>query len=103
MRTDAFYAAEAGGQVAINQVPDNLSAIPKTSIKEDSYYWSGSPIDEGSPQPLKSLGLFPKAGFDTSLEFKRFQLNTTGKFLAGTKEVEVQVTYGPFPTSTGYN
>ena len=63
VRTDAFYAAEAGIQVAINQVPDNTNPIPKTKIKEDSYYWSGGAKDEGSPKSLMSLGLHPKAGF----------------------------------------
>jgi len=103
VRMDAFYAAEAGIQVAINQVPDNTNAIPKTKIKEDSYYWSGGAKDEGNPQSLMSLGLSPKAGFDSSWTFKRFQLNTTGKFFGATKELEVQVTYGPFRASTEYN
>jgi Tfp pilus assembly protein PilX len=103
VRMDAFYAAEAGIQVAINQVPDNTNPIPKTKIKEDSYYWSGDAQHEGNPQPLKSLGLCPKAGFDSSWAFKRFQVNTTGKFFGATKEIEVQVTYGPFRASTEYN
>ena len=103
VRADAFYAAEAGIQVAINQVPDNLSPIPKTTIKEDSYYWSGRTQDEGSPQPLQSLGLYAKAAFDSTWAFKRFQVNTTGKYFGATKEMETQVTYGPFRTGTEYN
>lgn len=103
VRTDAFYAAEAGIQVAINQVPDNTNPIPKTKIKEDSYYWSGGAKDQGSPKSLASLGLHPKAGFDSTWAFKRFQLNTAGKFSGATKELEVQVTYGPFREGTGYN
>ena len=103
VRMDAFYAAEAGIQVAINQVPDNTSPIPRTKIKEDSYYWSGGAKDEGSPTSLMSLGLSPKAGFDSSWAFKRFQLNTAGKFFGATKELEVQVTYGPFRVGTEYN
>ncbi len=103
VKIDAFYAAEAGIQVAMNQVPDNLSPIPKTTIKEDSYYWSGSTQDEGNPQPLKSLGLNPKVAFDSSWAFKRFQANTTGKFMGATKEIEVQMSYGPFRTGTEYN
>ena len=103
VRADAFYAAEAGIQVAINQIPDNTNPIPKTRIKEDSYYWSGGATDEGGPQSLTSLGLHPKAGFDSSWAFKRFQLNTTGKFFSTTKELEVQVSYGPFRPGTDYN
>ncbi len=103
VRTDAFYAAEAGIQVAINQIPDSTNPILKNNIKEDSSYWSGGTKDEGSPKSLTSLGLHPKAGFDSSWAFKRFQLNTTGKFLETTKELEVQVTYGPFRPGTEYN
>jgi Tfp pilus assembly protein PilX len=103
VRTDAFYAAEAGIQVAINQLPDNTNAIPKTKINEDSYYWSGASKDEGSPKSLASLGLDPKAGYDSSWAFKRFQVNTAGKFSGATKELEAQVSYGPFRPGTDYN
>ena len=103
VRADAFYAAEAGIQVAINQVPDNTNAIPKTKLKEDSYYWSGGANDEASSKSPTSLGLHPKAGFDSSWAFKRFQLNSTGKFSGTTKEIEVQVSYGPFRAGTEYN
>ncbi len=102
MRADAFYAAEAGIQVAINQIPDSTNPIPKTKLKEDSYYWSGGTNDEGSPKSLKNLGLRPKTGFDSSWAFERFQLNTTGKFSGTTKEIEVQVSYGPYRTGTEY-
>ena len=102
VRADAFYAAEAGIQVAINQIPDNPNPILKTKLKEDSYYWSGGTNDEGSPKSLKNLGLNPKAGFDSSWAFERFQLNTTGKFFGTTKEIEVQVSYGPFRVGTEY-
>ena len=102
MRADAFYAAEAGIQVAINQIPDNTNPIPKTKLKEDSYYWSGGTKDEESPKSLKNLGSHTKAGFDSSWTFERFQLNTTGKFSGTTKEIEVQVSYGPFRVGTEY-
>ena len=103
VRTDAFYAAEAGIQVAINQLPDNISPIPKTKINEDSYYWSGTAKDEGSPKSLGSFGLHPKAGYDSTWAFKRFQVNTSGKYSGATKELEAQVSYGPFRPSTEYN
>ncbi len=103
IRTDAFYAAEAGIQVAINQVPDNTNSIPKTKLKEDSYYWSGGTKDEGDPKSLKNLGLHQKNGFDSTWAFKRFQINTTGKSFGAAKEIEVQVSYGPFRVGTEYN
>ena len=103
VRTDAFYAAEAGIQVAINRIPDNTNPIPKTKIKEDSYYWSGTANDKGNPKSLKSFGLHQMAGFDSSWAFKRFQVNTTGESFGATKEIEVQVSYGPFHAGTEYN
>ncbi len=102
VRADAFYAAEAGIQVAIDKIPDSTNPIHKTKLKEDSYYWSGGTNDEGSPKTLKNLGLHLKPGFDSSWAFERFQLNTTGKFFGSTKEIEVQVSYGPFRVGTEY-
>ena len=75
--TDAFYASEAGIQIGLNQLPDT-KPIPVTGIGTDSSCWSGSPQDKDSPQSLKSLGLYPKPGFDVSWSFKRFQVDTTG-------------------------
>ena len=103
VRTDAFYAAEAGIQVGLNQLPDSTQAIAKTKLKEDSYYWSGQAQDEESPKNLQSLGVHQRAGFDSTWGFKRFQLNTAGKFSGATKELEVQVSYGPFRPGTEYN
>jgi len=102
LKTGAFYAAEAGIQVGINQIPDT-NPIQKTELKEDSYYWSGGANDEASSKSPTSLGLHPKAGFDSSWAFKRFQLNSTGRFSGTTKEIEVQVSYGPFRAGTEYN
>jgi Tfp pilus assembly protein PilX len=102
VRTDAFYAAEAGIQVGINQIPDT-NPIQKTGLKEHSYYWGGTANDKGNPKSLKSFGLHQVAGFDSSWAFKRFQVNTTGESFGATKEIEVQVSYGPFRAGTEYN
>ncbi len=90
--TDAFYASEAGTQVGINQLP-NTTAISRTKLGEDSYY-------RGS---LQSFGLHQRVGFDSSWSFKRYQVNGTGESLGATKEIEVQVSYGPFTSGTSYN
>ena len=103
VRTDAFYAAEAGIQVGLNQLPDSTQAIARTKLKEDSYYWSGRAQDEASPKNLQGLGVHHRAGFDATWEFKRFQVNTTGKSFGSSKEIEAQVSYGPFTTGTQYN
>ena len=102
--TDAFYAAEAGIQIGLNQLPD-ITPIPITAIGKDSSCWSGSPLDKSSPKSLKSLGVYPPPiGTDPSVwEFKRFQVDTTGSSFKATKEIEVQVRFGPFPVGTQYN
>lgn len=102
VRADTFYVAEAGIQVGINQLPDT-NAIQKTKLKEDSYYWSGTANDKGNPKGFKYFGLHQMAGFDSSWAFKRFQLNATGESFGATKEIEVQVSYGPFRAGTEYN
>jgi hypothetical protein len=99
---DAFYVSEAGAQVAYNQIPDNINAIPKTQLKEDSFYWSGGPQDEGSPKPIQCFGFYQKPGYDINFAFNRFQVNATGESFGAMKEIEVQVSYGPFSYGTQY-
>ena len=99
--TDAFYASEAIFQVGLNQLPDT-KPIART-IGEDSHGWSGKPEDKGSPQSLIDLQLYPKAGYDSSWAFNRYQINATGESLGAMREVEVQVSYGPFSASTQYS
>jgi Tfp pilus assembly protein PilX len=99
--TVAFYASEAIFQIGLDQLPDT-KAITRTPIGEDSNGWSGSPKDKESPKELTNLGLLSKAGFDSSWAFKRFQVNATGESFLATKEIEVQVSYGPFSAGTQY-
>lgn len=99
--TDAFYAAEAGIQEAINQLPNN-NPIPRTKLGENSYYWTGGPKDKsGNEQPIKFIGLYMKAGNDTFV-LKRYQINITGESsLGAVKEIEAQVCYY-VPVGTQY-
>jgi Tfp pilus assembly protein PilX len=101
VRTDAFYVAEAGIQVGINQLPVT-TPVPQMKLN-DSHYWSGTANDKGNPRTFISLGLHQKAGFDSSWSFKRFQVNMTGESSGAIKEMEVQVSYGPFRAGTEYN
>jgi hypothetical protein len=106
--TNAFYASEAVFQIGLRQLDDpdstiKIKPIPRTPIGEDSYGWSGSPKDKDSPKNLPSFGLYPKPGYDSSWAFNRYQINATGESLGAIKEVEVQVSYGPFSASTQYN
>ena len=100
--TVAFYASEAIFQIGLNQLP-KTEPIPRTNIGENSFGWSGTAKDKGSPTGLTSFGLHPKAGYDSSWAFRRYQINATGESFLATKEVEVQVSYGPISAGTQYN
>ncbi len=101
--TDAFYAADAGTQEGTHQLPSDTNAIARKALGRDSYYWSGTPLDKPNGAPLRSLGVYQRSGYDSSWSFRRFQLNSTGESMGATKEVEVQLTYGPVPAGTKYN
>jgi len=96
----AFYAADGGANVGINRLPD-ITAY-SGDISGDARYRSG-PLTSPNPQPLKSLGIVIRPGYETTWEFKRFQVNSTGESLGAMKEVEVQESLGPYSTGTQYN
>ena len=98
--SSAFYAAEGGVYVGISRIPD-VTAYSGT-IGSDESYRSGS-LTDSSPQPQKNLGVMLKPGFDSTWEFKRFQINATGESLGAKKEIEVQVSQGPYNAGTSYN
>ena len=107
VRTDAFYASEGIFQVGLKQLdnPDatiKIKPVPRTKVGEDSYGWSGSPKDKDSPKGFTSFGSYPKAGYDSSWAFNRYQIDATGESFGATKEVEAQVSYGPLPAGTQY-
>jgi hypothetical protein len=102
LRADAFYASEAGNQVAVDNLP-NTDPISPAKIGENSYYWTGSATDRGSPKKIQWVGNCPKPGFDSTWIFKRFQVNTTGESFGATREIEVQVMHGPLTLTTSYN
>jgi Tfp pilus assembly protein PilX len=98
--SSAFYAAEGG-------VYDGISRLPKTdhyseNIGSDASYRSGK-LTDSSPQPQKNLGVMLKPGYETTWEFKRFQINATGESFSARKEIEVQVSLGPYAGGTSYN
>jgi type II secretory pathway component PulK len=96
----AFYAAAGGVDVGISRIPD-ITAFSGT-IGSDESYRSGR-LTDSSPQPQKSLGLMLMPGFETTWEFKRFQINATGESFGARKEIEVQVSMGPYNAGTSYN
>jgi len=96
----AFYVASGGVEVGISRLPD-ITAY-SGSIGSDESYRSGS-VTASSPQPSKNLGLMYKPGYEGLWEFKRFQINATGQSFGARKEIEIQVSLGPYPSGTSYN
>ncbi len=96
----AFYAAEGGIKVGISRLP-GVTAYSGT-IGGDESYRSGR-LTDSSPQPSKDLGIVLKPGYETTWEFKRFQINATGESFGAKKEIEVQVSLGPYNAGTSYN
>jgi Tfp pilus assembly protein PilX len=98
--SNAFYAAEGGVEVGISRIPD-LTAY-SGNIGSDETYRSGR-LTDSSPQPLINLGLALKPGYETTWEFKRFQVCATGQSFDARKEIEAQLLLGPYPAGTSYN
>ena len=98
--SSAFYAAEGGLEVGINQIPD-LTAY-SGNIGPDVTYRSGS-ITDSSAQPSKNLGLALRPGYESTWEFKRYQVRATGSSFGAQKEVEAQILLGPYEAGTSYN
>ena len=98
--SSAFYAASGGAEVGISRLPD-ITAYSGT-IGGDESYRSGS-LTDSSPQPSKNLGLMYKPGYEGSWDFKRFQINAMGQSFGARKEIEIQVSLGPYPSGTSYN
>jgi len=97
----AFYAAEGGIGVGLDRLPNNLTAYSGT-IGSDANYRSGT-LNDSSSQPSKNLGLVIRPGNETTWEFKRYQINATGESFSARKEIEVQVSLGPYAGGTSYN
>jgi Tfp pilus assembly protein PilX len=98
--SNAFYAASGGVDVGISRVPD-ITAYSGT-IGSDESYRSGR-LTDTTPQPQKSLGVLLRPGFETTWEFRRYQINATGESFGARKEIEVQVSMGPYNAGTSYN
>ncbi len=97
----AFYAASGGVDVGIDRLPTTLAYGP-TCIGSDESYRSGSMTDSG-PQPQKNLGLITRPGYESVWSFTRFQTNATGSSFGAVREVEVQISFGPYGGGTVYN
>ncbi len=103
--TAAFYAAEAGIDLQMNQIPDLLPNLTSVSqdIGADALCWSGHPQNKQSPTLPVYLGPYLKGPSGSSWEVDLYQINATGQSFSSVKEVEVQFTWGPHPKGTEYN
>ena len=103
--TDAFYAAEAGVELQLSQIPAQLPDLTPVSrnIGTDALCWSGSPRDKQSPTAPANLGPHFRSGFGQNWGFDRYQINATGQSFSSVKEVEIQLTWGTYKTGTEYN
>jgi len=88
----AFYSAEAGIQLGLNQLPD-VTAISNREIGPDTRYSA----------TLAYIGVAHTFGDDSRWTYKRYQVNATGDALGGNRQVEVQARLGPYPAGTDYN
>jgi Tfp pilus assembly protein PilX len=95
----AFYASKGGVDIGINRLP-NITAY-SGNIGSDETYRSGR-MTPNTPQDLINLGLMARSGYEVTWEFRRIQVNSTGESFGATKEIEVQVSYGPFTAGTQY-
>jgi hypothetical protein len=102
--SDAFYAAEAGIEDYVRQIPTTgiYYHIDRTALGKDSFYWGGTIQDKPNGVPPKSFKEpYPQSGYDLSWTFKRYQVNSTGESMGASKEVEVQLIV--LNRSPGYN
>jgi hypothetical protein len=95
----AYYAAKGGAELGINQLPNTT---PYSGNVGDETYRSGKMVDSG-PQPILDLGLMARQGYESTWEFRRYQVNATGQSFGANKEVEIQISLGPFSAGTQYN
>lgn len=109
-REGAFYSAEGGIHIGIDQVSANTvtstQAIPLTTIGGNYTYRSGRRSDPG-PQPLQFVGTRPGPGYSIAVGtgynpagyvFYNYQINVTGTGPRNAqREVEVLAAFGPVP------
>ena len=97
--TAAFYAAKGGVERGISQLP---SVTAYSDTIGDETYRSGR-MSDGGPRDLQYVGAMGRPGYDVNWEFRRYQVNATGQSFGALKEIEVQVSMGPYSSGTGYN
>jgi type II secretory pathway pseudopilin PulG len=104
--TQAFYAAEAGIDTAINQLP-NTTAINQTALGVNNAVFQTGPPPPAPPAPAVALGPNPSppAGFNlANFSFNMYQVDVSGTVLVPRSDMQLRVgaTVGTPMAGTSY-
>ncbi len=104
--TQTFYAAEAGIETALNNLP-GTAAIPQTALGASAVFQTGPPPPQ-LPKKIKELGpsANPPGGFNlASFSFNMYQIDVTGTVLLPRSDAQLQLgaTLGTPLAGSSYN
>ena len=91
--TQAFYAAEAGIDTAINQLP-NTTAINQTALGVNNAVFQTGPPPPAAPAPVVELGPNPSPpeGFNlANFSFNMYQIDVSGTVLVPRSDMQLRV------------
>ena len=101
----AFYAAEAGVETALNNIPET-GAIAQTTLGNNAVFQTGPP-PPAAAAPITALGpsANPPPGFNlANFSFNAYRIDATGTVLLprSDSQLRTQITHGTPSGGTGY-